>query len=278
MKRGKLIILSLILIGILCIIYARFIGTTGLKVYEKAIISEYLPEEYDGLKIVQFTDLHYGSTINLKELKTIVKRINDQNPDIIIFTGDLVENKVKLSEDEVNNIIDVLNELVANIDIFAVIGNHDYDHEYFEEITNNLNWKVLKNTYEFVYYNSSTPIVFVGFDDLEKGTIDIKNAFSYKNENPDDLFTIVLTHEPDLVDELDEYNYNVAFAGHSHLGQVRLPFIGSLWTPNGAKKYKDDYYILNNKELYVSGGIGTSTLKLRFFNRPSITLYRLRTH
>lgn len=278
MNKKKWIIIILILICILGISYARFIGTTGLKIVEKSIISEKLPEDYDGLKIVQFTDLHYGSTIHLKELKKVIKRINDQLPDIIIFTGDLVENKVVLKDEEIKNIIKELNKLNANIDIYAVKGNHDYDHDYFDTITKELSWEVLNNTYEFVYKNSSTPLVFVGFDDLEKGNIDIKNAFSYKNENPDDLFTIVLTHEPDLIDKITEDNYNVAFAGHSHLGQVRLPFIGALWTPNGAKKYKDDHYIIDDKELYVSGGIGTSTLKLRFFNHPSITLYRLRTH
>lgn len=137
--------------------------------------------------------------------------------------------------------------------------------------------KVLNNTYEFIYKDSTTPLVFVGFDDLLRGKVDINNGFSYKNENPDDLFTIVLTHEPDLIDQITDDNYNVAFAGHSHLGQVRIPLIGALWTPEGSKKYKDEHYIIDDKELYVSGGIGTSSLKLRFFNKPSITLYRLRT-
>ena len=90
MKRWKIILIFLIISAILGILYARFISTTGLNVYEKSIISSSLPEDYDGLKIVQFTDLHYGSTVFLKELKHVVKRINDQNPDIIIFTGDLV--------------------------------------------------------------------------------------------------------------------------------------------------------------------------------------------
>lgn len=277
MKRWKIILIFLIISAILGILYARFISTTGLNVYEKSIISSSLPEDYDGLKIVQFTDLHYGSTVFLKELKHVVKRINDQNPDIIIFTGDLVENKVKLSDEEVNNIIAELKKLKANIEILAVKGNHDYDHEYFDIIMKELNWNVLYNTYEFIYKNSTTPLVFVGFDDPLRGKVDIKNGFSYKFEYPDDLFTIVLTHEPDLIDEITDDTYNIAFAGHSHLGQVRIPLIGALWTPDGSKKYKDEHYIIGSKELYVSGGIGTSTLRLRFFNRPSITLYRLRT-
>lgn len=277
MKRYQIILILLVVTGVLTILYARFIGTTGLKVIEKSIITDKLPSDYDGLKIVQFTDLHYGSTIHLKELKNIVKRINDQNPDIVIFTGDLVENKVVLSDKEVKKVTEELKKINPKIETLAVKGNHDYDHEYFDKITENLPWKVLFNTYEFVYNNSTTPLVFVGFDDLLEGKVDIKNGFSYKNENPDDLFTIVLTHEPDLIDKITEDNYNLAFAGHSHLGQVRAPFIGALWTPDSSKKYKDEHYIIGDSELYVSGGIGTSSLKLRLFARPSITLYRLRT-
>ena len=277
MKRYQIILILLVVTGVLTILYARFIGTTGLKVIEKSIITDKLPSDYDGLKIVQFTDLHYGSTIHLKELKNIVKRINDQNPDIVIFTGDLVENKVVLSDKEVKKVTEELKKINPKIETLAVKGNHDYDHEYFDKITENLPWKVLFNTYEFVYNNSTTPLVFVGFDDLLEGKVDIKNGFSYKNENPDDLFTIVLTHEPDIIDKITEDNYNLAFAGHSHLGQVRAPFIGALWTPDGSKKYKDKHYIVGDSELYVSGGIGTSSLKLRLFARPSITLYRLRT-
>lgn len=277
MKSWKKILILVIIIGILTILYARFIATTGLNVYEKSIISDKLPSDYDGFKIVQFTDLHYGSTIHLKELKNVVKRINDQVPDVVIFTGDLVENKVVLSEDEKKNVIEELKKIDAKIEVLAVKGNHDYDHAYFDEITSELDWKVLNNTYEFVYKDSTTPLVFVGLDDPLRGKVDISNAFSYKFEYPDDLFTIVLTHEPDLVDKITDDNYNVAFAGHSHLGQVRIPFIGALWTPDGSKKYKDEHYIIDSKELFINGGIGTSSLKLRLFNRPSITLYRLRT-
>ena len=71
MKRYQIILILLVVTGVLTILYARFIGTTGLKVIEKSIITDKLPSDYDGLKIVQFTDLHYGSTIHLKNLKIL---------------------------------------------------------------------------------------------------------------------------------------------------------------------------------------------------------------
>ena len=72
-----------------------------------------------------------------------------------------------------------------------------------------------------------------------------------------------------------KYNFNLIVSGHSHNGQVRLPVIGKIITPENAKKYYDPYYKIDNTHLYISGGIGNRTINLRFFNKPSFNLYRL---
>lgn len=274
------IIKIIIIIGLIIIVsllYARFISTRGLIIKEYPIKTSKLDNNYDGLKIVQLSDIHYGSTVGLKELKNVVKKINDLKPDIVVFTGDLVENKVELSEDEVKNIIKELSKINSKIETLAVKGNHDYDHEYFDEILNELDWHLLDNTYEYVYHKSKTPIIFVGLDDYTDGSPDYNNAFSYLNETEEDLYTIVLAHEPDQIDEIKSYNFDLMLSGHSHLGQVRLPLVGAIYTPVGSKKYYDEHYKVDNTDLYINGGIGTSTIKLRFFNKPSINLYRFYT-
>jgi uncharacterized protein len=106
-----------------------------------------------------------------------------------------------------------------------------------------------------------------------KKKTDLDKSFSYLKDN--NLFTISLIHEPDLFDELTNKPINLVLAGHSHLGQVRLPFVGSLYDVKGSLKYNNHYYNINNSRMYVSGGIGTSFLKFRLFNHPSINLYRL---
>lgn len=275
---GLKMILVIIVIIIGTLLWARFISTSGLKVKEYAITTDNMPNNFDGLKIVHFSDLHYGSTVFISELKEIVKRINDQKPDIIVFTGDLVENGVQLSESEINSVITELKKLDPKIETFAVKGNHDYDHDYWDLIVPELDWHVLNNTYEYFYYNGSTPILFVGLDDYLEGNPDYDNAFSYLNETTEDLYTIVLLHEPDQVDEIANYDFDLVLSGHSHLGQVRLPLIGAIYTPEGSKKYYDEHYKIGNADMYISGGIGTSTLKMRFFNKPSITLYRFYTN
>lgn len=77
------------------------------------------------------------------------------------------------------------------------------------------------------------------------------------------------------MDNLDLNKYDLVLTGHSHGGQVRIPFIGKLYTPEGAKKYYDEYYKINNTDLYISSGLGTSMYKFRLFNRPSFNFYRI---
>ena len=262
----------------LVILYARFIGTRGLIVKEEKIEVNSLGEEYDGFKIVHFTDLHYGSTIGIKEVKNLVIKINEQKPDLVVFTGDLIDQYYKISEDERDKLIKELKNINPTIETLAVIGNHDYESlDDFNIIVEELGWHFLDNTYEYVYNKSDKPIIIVGLDDLLMGKPDYDNAFSYFNEINEDYYTIVLGHEPDQIDEISNYNFNLFLAGHSHLGQVRAPLIGAIYTPKGSKKYYEVHYKVNNSDLYISGGIGTSWLKLRLFNHPSITLYRFYT-
>ena len=273
----KYLLIIAIIIGIILLFWARFISTSGLTVKEYTINSLKL-KEFDGLKIVQFTDLHYGSTIHIKDLKNLIETINNQNPDVIVFTGDLVENQVVLTEKEVNDVIEEFKKLNSKYTTLAIKGNHDYDHTYFEDITSKLNWNVLKNKYEYFYYNNSeTPIVFVGLDDLLYGELDYKGAFSFNKEKDTDLYTIVLAHEPDQVDEFLDYDFDLVISGHSHLGQVRAPLIGAIYTPIGSKKYYEEHYKIKDADLYINGGIGTSGLKLRFLNKPSISIYTFKT-
>jgi predicted MPP superfamily phosphohydrolase len=278
------IVILIILIGIACLAWARYISTRGLVIKEYPIKTNKLDEDYDGFKIVQFTDVHYGSTVGIEEIKKIVKRINDQNPDVVVFTGDLFESGIQISDENVLELTKELNNITASIQVFGVAGNHDYDNKhYWELFVENTNWKILTNTFEFVYSKSDKPIVFVGVDDYWVGDPVYKDAYQWLNDNTKDYYTVLLLHEPDQVEHLNDftedtnYTFDIALAGHSHLGQVRLPFIGALWTPYGSKKYYDEHYVLDNKDLYISGGLGTSSLKLRFFNKPSINIYRFYT-
>ncbi len=272
-------IVTILIIAVLILLYARFIGTRGLNINEIPIRTDKLSDNYDGFKIIQFSDLHYGSTINIDDVTNIVNKINSEKPDVVVFTGDLIEHDITVNDDNLNNLFTELNKIDPSIEVLAVPGNHDYDQEtYWDKAMQNLNWTFLINSYKYVYVDNNNPIVFVGLDDYWHGSPNYDDAFAYYNDVTKDYYTIVLLHEPDQVDEIKDKHFDIALAGHSHLGQVRLPFIGAIYTPYGAKKYYNSHYKLdNNADLYISGGIGTSTMKLRYFDRPSINLYRFYT-
>ncbi len=263
----------LLIIGIL-FIYARYLGTSNLVIKEYSIINEKIPLNFHGLKIVQFSDLHYGTTIKEDELKNVINKINELNPDIIFFTGDLIDNSYKISEDEEKLITKELNKLEPNIGIYAVRGNHDIN-DNFENIIKNTNIELLNNQNKLLYFNnSSTPIMLIALDDNLKGTQNIDNAFNFEDN---DYYKILITHEPDDYDKLPK-NVNLFLAGHSHLGQVRLPFIGSVYNMEGAKKYKEEKYEVDETNLFISGGLGTTKIKYRFLDKPSINFFRLYNH
>ncbi len=263
----------LLIIGIL-FIYARYLGTSNLVIKEYSIINEKIPLNFHGLKIVQFSDLHYGTTIKEEELKNVISKINELNPDIIFFTGDLIDNSYKISEDEEKLITKELNRLEPNIGIYAVRGNHDIN-DNFENIIKNTYIELLNNQNKLLYFdNSSTPIMLIALDDNLKGTQNIDNAFNFEDN---DYYKILITHEPDDYDKLPK-NVNLFLAGHSHLGQVRLPFIGSVYNMEGAKKYKEEKYEIDETNLFISGGLGTTKIKYRFLDKPSINFFRLYNH
>lgn len=264
-------IFSLIL-GIFC--YMRFYGTKKLEVREYRVVSKNLPSSFHGLKIIHFSDLHYNSTVNEKDLIHMVEKINELKPDIVVFSGDLTDQDTKITEEDQNVLVKELNKIKAPLGLYTVRGNHDYATSTFDIVFNQTSFKILDNNYELIYKNGTEPLLLVGLGSSLQNDFNLDQAFQVPTENT--YYTIGLFHEPDQIDEiLKDKKINLALAGHSHNGQIRLPEIGAITSVKGAKKYPNEHYIINNTELFVSGGLGTSIYKLRFFNHPSINLYRV---
>lgn len=276
-KRIKIvikIIFILITLFLLLILYMHFIGTKGLIVREYKVESNQLPDSFHGFKVVQFSDLHYLSTIHEKELKNIVNKINKLKPDIVVFTGDLIEESKTTTENDLKVLTTYLNKIEATTGLYAIKGNHDYSNDNFEKVMNQTNFKILDNTYELIYYQGNIPILLTGNGSIIHNDCDIDKAFSY--DKMDNLYTISLIHEPDVTDNIREkYSVNLILSGHTHNGQIRVPGLGAIMKVEEGKIYPNQEYTLGNTKLYVSGGLGTSMYEFRLFNHPSINLYRL---
>ena len=258
--------------------YSRFIATSGLVVREYKVENSKLPASFYGLKIVQFSDLHYGSTIDNAYLQNLVKKINELRPDILVFTGDLIDKDTNVTEEVTNEVKTALSQMEAKIGKYAVSGNHDYLYDGFRQIIEEGGFQYLDNTYDLIYYQGYDPILITGMSDSGQYQNDIDQAFSYfkQEDSKKNIFTISLFHEPDdITSILAKYNVDLALAGHSHNGQVRIPFLPPIVTVKGAKKYNEPYYRVKDTDLYISGGLGTSNFKFRLFNRPSINLFRV---
>lgn len=268
-NKSHIFIYILLIIGLI-IIYSRYIATTDIQIKEYSVINNKIPESFKGFKVVHFSDLKYGSTTNQKYLKKLVNKINELNPDIIIFTGDLITSNYKLTDNDKKSIIENLNKLDPKIDIYSIRGDNDINETYNSIITQT---KIIEinNLNKLIYYKGDTPIMLIGLDDSINGNQSLDMAFNYEENN---YYKILITHEPDTYEKIKDKNIDLFLAGHSLNGQIRLPFIGSVYTPTGAKKYYDSKYKIDNTEIYISNGLGTSKIPYRLNNRPSINLYR----
>lgn len=265
----------IIIIGLGFFFWSSEISTKGLIVKEYAVKNKKLPKNFVGTKIVHFSDLHFASTVHEKELKNIVEKINNLKPDICVFTGDLIEREYKLDEQKKDFMIKELGKIKARLGKFAVIGNHDYEHEYFDELLTEAGFQVLNNSHQLIFNKTNTPIVIAGTTSLLQSHQKLDKTFSFQEKEKEEHFTIFLAHEPDTLKKARKYTIDLMLSGHSHGGQVRLPFIGAIITPLGSKTYYEEYYKVDETDLYISSGIGTSTLRVRFFNKPSINLIRI---
>lgn len=284
-KRNKIISASFKVILVLAILIGcafvtlRYVGNAGIVVKEESLIYSNLPINFHGVKIVQFTDLHYGTTVDTNKLKALVKKINEIEPDLILFTGDLVDRHYAISKEEQQEVKTLLNEMKASLGKYAVEGNHDKNN--FNNIMKDTDFIILDNNYDLIYNKDYTPILITGIGSSTLKNMDIDKAFQYFKEEGalQDIFVISLMHEPDNLDSiLEQYKVDLALAGHSHNGQVRLPFAPALVKVDGAKKYYEEKYVINDTKLFISGGIGTSNYPFRLFNHPSMNFIRLRQY
>ena len=271
----KLTIIFLILTS-LFYTYTTYISTTKIGVREYRITNKKIPEKFNGLKIIQISDLHYGSTMLLDDLKKIKKISNKRKPDLVVFTGDFINKDKKISSIEKEKIITELKKIKASLGKYAILG--DEDDETASTILSQSEFTLLKNEYDLIYKDSNDPILLIGLSSSLSKTQDIEKAYHYFQEEQHnaDIYTITLLHEPDVVDNiLTNHRTDLFLAGHSHNGNIRIPILNySFIKQKDATKYDQEHYTLDNSELYISSGLGTKN-GIRLFCRPSLNFFRL---
>lgn len=253
--------------------YARYAEPRWLHTTHLTLTLKRLPPAFSGMRIVQFSDVHLGFHYSAEQLAQLVDIIQSHNPDLICFTGDLYDYVVL---EDSPAVIQALSRLKAPLGKGAVLGNHDYYGKEPKKITKILSdggFQVLNN--QSIALNRGKDYVWLsGVEDMWNGQPDIKKAL--KSVPPNDC-VLLLSHCPDFADIALEYPIDLQLSGHSHGGQVRLPFYGHIVTPQYAKKYVDGLYTLGDGKLqvYTNRGIGVSQYPVRFYCRPELTVITL---
>ncbi|MBR6133205.1 MAG: metallophosphoesterase [Bacilli bacterium] len=264
----KNFLITLVITVVLLFVYSHFIEPSLFKVNEYKIESANLPESFDGIKIVHITDTHYGTTFSKKDFQKLIKEVEELNPDIIFFTGDLIDKNIEITEKEFTEISSILKELSPSLNKYAVLGDEDNDKN--KELLINSNFTILDNEYNLLHYKGTIPIEIVGFNNKNNdySIIDNETIKAY-----DSIYKIILVHDPNQIDEILNYNPDLILCGHTLGGTINIKGIKKIFTKN--VKYDKSYYHINNTDIYISNGLGTSEYQIRINNIPSINFYRL---
>lgn len=279
-KGGKLlsIFLFLIIVVVTIFLYAKYRGIKGLIVKEYRVESEILTSNFSGLKIVHFSDLLYKSTVDKDDVKKLVKRINELKPDIVVFTGDLINKNAKITNEDIEFLEEGLESISAKIGKYAIYGDEDYSVESYKTIMEKGKFKILNNSYDEIFYKNNDSMFIVGLPSSLKEEVKLEEAFAFYKEDEKRKFIMVLVHDGKTIKFLDESTYEVdlVLGGHSLNGSVVIPYYGGVFIDDGSYKYYQEHYSKGITDIYISSGIGTNKYPYRIFNKPSFNLYRLK--
>lgn len=252
--------------------YASLWEPHQLDITRRTLALPSLPKAFDGMKVVQFSDLHLGFHTGAKDVARVVQAIQHEKPDMICFTGDMVDGNTE----DMRAAIQPFTELKAPLGLFSILGNHDYkDVETLISMEEEAGFQVLRNTAVKLRRDGAV-IAVAGLDDAFWGQPDPAAAIQ---DLPDGMFKLLLMHEPDYADTTAAHSFHLQLSGHSHGGQIRLPWMGEVITPPGAKRYVQGLYTIGSQGmlLYVNRGIGTTQLPFRFLCKPELTVLTLRS-
>lgn len=234
-----------------------------------------LPQSFDGFKVAQISDFHNSEMVN--ETSSIVKT---SKPDIVVITGDFIDYY------EMNNAIKLIDDIINICPIYFVSGNHEAASKFYKELYTELEKRsinILRNK-NMKLYKKDDCINILGIDDPNF----IKKTYTFSSnriltslmieKNKEEGFTILLDHRPELFDEYVNNGIDIAFTGHAHGGQFRIPFIGGLYSPGQGilPEYDCGVYEKNETMMIVSRGIGKSKFPFRLNNIPEVVIATLK--
>ncbi len=268
-------LLFLFLILVFCYCENNLITTS-----EYEVASDKLSKDFDGTVIIHVSDLH--NKLFGENQGRLIKKIKEQNPDMIVITGDLIDS----NHPDVEKGLLFIAEAVKIAPVYFVTGNHD-------------NWLSDTNTYRLFHgmeqlgvtvlkdealqlsgSDTDESIRLIGLDD---DTLGLKSKVrdtlaGLTKEDDEQLFTVLLSHEPQIFSVYSEFAIDLVLSGHAHGGQFRIPFVGGFVAPDQGflPEYTKGLYEENGTRMIVSAGLGNSVIPQRLLNRPELVKITLK--
>jgi predicted MPP superfamily phosphohydrolase len=242
-----------------------------VQIHELDLVLPNLSVAFDGLRVVQISDLHYGTWLNLDLLENAIDQVNRLRPDLVAITGDFIShNKGR----KIGDLIAPLGRLVAPSGVFGVLGNHDCKVGIgrVASAIGKAGVRLLQNE--------------VATLEREGAALHLAGIGSwyYRQDRLESVLAqlqqpgaaVLLAHEPDFADfSAHSGRFDLQLSGHSHGGQMVLPRLGPLYLPRCGLKYPAGLYQVNGMIQYTNRGLGTSHLRLRWNCPPEITAFTL---
>lgn len=292
---SRLKFLNYIALGMAALPFSSFIygmikGAFDYKVHKIKVVLPNLPADFNGLKIVQISDIHSGSFISTTHLEEAIKIVLQQNADILFFTGDLVNNKAE----ETIPFIDILSKVKAPMGVYSTLGNHDYGDyitwdspeekaknlQDLKNIHAQLGWKLMMNEH-VALKRGDVEIALIGvenwggnFNFPKYG--DLKKAHAGTEKYP---VKLLLSHDPSHWNKQVKEEYkdiDITFSGHTHGFQFGIEVPGFKWSPSQyAYKQWAGLYSEGDQHIYVNRGLGFLGYPGRVGILPEITVMEL---
>lgn len=221
------------------------------------------------ITLLHFTDTHFTPRSVGYLGRRLLKGVRQIHPDILLFSGDLIDHYKRYPQIE-QAVVEILKGMEATYGKYAVYGNHDIGggaKDVYEKIMKQGGFQVLCNQIQELPEQS---IAIFGLDDSVAGYEDVSLVNTRLQP-----FQILLAHEPDICEHMQLDTIALMLSGHTHGGQMYFPILSKKILPKGGKHYRKGMYYVKHTILFVSSGIGTTKLLMRFQNPPEIIVYHI---
>jgi hypothetical protein len=268
-RLALLLVPALLLLGYAWLVEPNWIEVTRHQAWFKT-----LPPEFDGLLVAHLSDLHIV-TYGFRERRVLTLLANAK-PDIILITGDFMSKRSDRTA--IRRFLRDLQPLGSRFGVWAVLGTHEHVDRLAEGVDAMRTF--FKEAEVALLVNEGgrlgrglDTLSLIGVDDPYTGHDKLAEALKGLQRTP---FAVLLTHSPEIFRKADLARFDLVLAGHTHGGQVRLPFIGALWLPEGSEDYDYGWFSGMTAKMFVTRGVGTSILPIRFLCRPEVALITLK--